>query len=466
MSDPHLFRPVTFRSVTARNRIMVSPMCQYSAIDGVTNDWHFQHLACRAAGGAGIVFAEMTNVDPRGRITAGCLGLWNDAQRDAFSRIVSFLKAQGAVAGIQLAHAGRKASAARPWEGGEPIPPEKGGWQPFAPSPLAFVEGSLAPVAMDTKTIAATVAQFAAAARRAREAGFDVIELHGAHGYLISSFLSPVTNRRDDRYGGSFENRIRVLLEVVDAVRSEWPQDKPLFVRISCTDWMEGGWDLEASVKLAQVLKAGGKVDLIDCSSGGRLTPESQHSSGISGAVRRGDTQPRRHGDRRRRIDFEPRDGRADRCERAGGHRGDGACVPQRSLLAAARGENPEGKNFLAGAVRTGQYFLDSGRAAVPALGELTFEGFTATRTDPAFVTELSRGRAVQKFDHQPVGMCRERIVEYPHRGQHRQLAEGTVKLVAPDLGTYSIRFQHASDHMRFGRMFRCVYGFHAMDPG
>ena len=269
MSDPHLFRPVTFRSVTARNRIMVSPMCQYSAIDGVTNDWHFQHLACRAAGGAGIVFAEMTNVDPRGRITAGCLGLWNDAQRDAFSRIVSFLKAQGAVAGIQLAHAGRKASAARPWEGGEPIPPEKGGWQPFAPSPLAFVEGSLAPVAMDTKTIAATVAQFAAAARRAREAGFDVIELHGAHGYLISSFLSPVTNRRDDRYGGSFENRIRVLLEVVDAVRSEWPQDKPLFVRISCTDWMEGGWDLEASVKLAQVLKAGGKVDLIDCSSGG-----------------------------------------------------------------------------------------------------------------------------------------------------------------------------------------------------
>ena len=266
---PHLFRPITFRSVTARNRIVVSPMCQYSATDGVPNDWHFQHLGCRAAGGAGIVFAEMTNVDPRGRISAGCLGLWNDEQRDAFDRIARFLKAQGAVAGIQLAHAGRKASTARPWEGGKPLPPEKGGWVAVAPSPIPFAEGGLAPVAMDEKMIAATVAQFAAAARRAREAGFDIIELHGAHGYLISSFLSPVTNHRNDRYGGSFENRIRFLLEVVDAVRTEWPEDKPLFVRISCTDWMEGGWDLEASVKLAQVLKAGGKVDLIDCSSGG-----------------------------------------------------------------------------------------------------------------------------------------------------------------------------------------------------
>ena len=266
---PHIFRPITWRSVTARNRIMVSPMCQYSATDGVPGDWHFQHLGCRAVGGAGIVFAEMTNVEARGRISAGCLGLWNDAQRDAFARIARFLKAQGAVAGIQLAHAGRKASTARPWEGGKPIAPADGGWPAIAPSPIPFIEGSLAPVEMDEKTIAATVAQFAAAARRAREAGFDVIELHGAHGYLISSFLSPITNRRNDRYGGSFENRIRFLLEVVDAVRSEWPQDKPLFVRISCTDWMEGGWDLEASVKLAQLLKAGGKVDLIDCSSGG-----------------------------------------------------------------------------------------------------------------------------------------------------------------------------------------------------
>jgi len=267
--NPHIFRPVTFRSVTARNRIVCSPMCQYSATDGVPNDWHFQHLAARAVGGAGIVFAEMTNVEPRGRISAGCLGLWNDEQRDAFARIARFVKAQGAVAGIQLAHAGRKASTARPWDGGKPVLPENGGWPAIAPSPIPFAEGYPAPIEMDETTIARTVAQFAAAARRAREAAFDAIELHGAHGYLISSYLSPITNRRNDRYGGSFEKRVRFLLEVVDAVRSEWPDDKPLFVRISCTDWMEGGWDLEASVRLAQLLKAGGKVDLMDCSSGG-----------------------------------------------------------------------------------------------------------------------------------------------------------------------------------------------------
>lgn len=267
--NPHIFRPISFRSVTSRNRIVCSPMCQYSATDGVPNDWHFQHLAARAVGGAGIVFAEMTNVEPRGRISAGCLGLWNDDQRDAFARIARFVKAQGAVAGIQLAHAGRKASTARPWEGGKPILPENGGWQIVAPSPIPFSEGYQVPQEMDEKTIAATVAKFAASARRAREAGFDVIELHGAHGYLTSSFLSPISNSRTDRYGGGFENRARFLLEVVDAVRSEWPDEKPLFVRISCTDWMEGGWDLESSVKLAQLLKAGGKVDLMDCSSGG-----------------------------------------------------------------------------------------------------------------------------------------------------------------------------------------------------
>ena len=268
-SNPHLFRPVTFRSVTARNRIMVSPMCQYSAVDGVPGDWHFQNLASRAVGGAGIVFVEMTNVEPRGRITAGCMGLWNDEQRDALARIARFVKAQGAVAGIQLAHAGRKASTTRPWEGGKGLMPEQGGWAIVAPSALPFGEGFPVPQEMDGKTIAAVIAQFAASARRAREAGFDAIELHGAHGYLISSFLSPIANRRTDRYGGSFENRVLFLLEVVDAVRSEWPGDKPLFVRISCTDWMDGGWDLEQSVRLAQLLKAGGKVDLIDCSSGG-----------------------------------------------------------------------------------------------------------------------------------------------------------------------------------------------------
>lgn len=266
---PHLFRPITFRSVTARNRITVSPMCQYSATDGMPDDWHFQNLASRAVGGAGIVFAEATNVEPRGRITPQCTGLWNDQQRDAFARIVRFVKAQGAVAGMQLGHAGRKGSAARPWEGGKGLAPEQGGWTIVAPSAIAFAPGHPVPEEMDAKTIAATVDLYAASARRTREAGFDLIEIHGAHGYLISTFLSPITNRRTDRYGGSFENRVRFLLETVDAVRSEWPEDKPLFVRISCTDWMEGGWGLEDSVKLAQILKAGGKVDLIDCSSGG-----------------------------------------------------------------------------------------------------------------------------------------------------------------------------------------------------
>jgi 2,4-dienoyl-CoA reductase-like NADH-dependent reductase (Old Yellow Enzyme family) len=266
---PHLFRPITFRSITARNRITVSPMCQYSATDGLPDDWHLQNLASRAVGGAGIVFAEATNVEPRGRITPYCTGLWNDQQRDAFARIVRFVKAQGAVAGMQLAHGGRKSSAARPWEGGKGIFPAQGGWEVIAPSAIPFGEAFPVPREMDDKMIAETVAQFAASTRRTREAGFDLIEIHGAHGYLISTFLSPITNRRTDRYGGSFENRTRFLLEVVDAVRSEWPDDKPLFVRISCSDWMEGGWGLEDSVRLAQVLKAGGKVDLIDCSSGG-----------------------------------------------------------------------------------------------------------------------------------------------------------------------------------------------------
>jgi len=269
MSESQLFRPVTFRSVTARNRIMVSPMCQYSAVDGMPNEWHFQNLASRAVGGAGIVFVEMTNVEARGRITPGCMGLWNDGQRDALAPIARFLKSLGAVAGIQIAHAGRKASCSPPWEGGKGLAPEQGGWPIIAPSPLPFGEGFPLPQEMDAGTISSIVAQFAVSTRRAREAGFDIIELHGAHGYLISTFLSPISNRRADRYGGSFENRIRFLLEIVDAVRTEWPAEKPLFVRISCTDWMEGGWNIEESVKLAQILKKGGQVDLVDCSSGG-----------------------------------------------------------------------------------------------------------------------------------------------------------------------------------------------------
>jgi len=268
-SNPHLFRPIALRSVTARNRIMVSPMCQYSATGGFPDDWHFQHLASRAVGGAGFVFTEVTHVEPRGRITAHCLGLWEDGQVDAYARIARFLKAHGAVAGMQIGHAGRKGSTARPWEGGKGLTPGEGGWEVIAPSALPFSETYPTPVEMDASTIAATAKLFAATARLALQADFDVIEIHAAHGYLISEFLSPIANRRTDRYGGSFDNRIRFLLEVVDAVRSEWPDDKPLFVRLSCTDYMDGGWGLEDSVRLAQVLKAGGKVDLIDCSSGG-----------------------------------------------------------------------------------------------------------------------------------------------------------------------------------------------------
>ena len=274
-STPHIFTPITFRSVTAKNRIMVSPMCQYSADDGVANDWHFQNLASRAVGGAGIVFTEVAHTEPTGRITPYCLGLWNDTQRDALARIVRFVKSQGAVAGIQLGHAGRKGSTARPWDGGKPIAPADGGWEIIAPSAIAFGEGYAVPVAMDKAMINESIAQFVANTRRAREAGFDMVEVHAAHGYLIHEFMSPISNRRTDEYGGSFENRIRYLLEVVDAVRSEWPDDKPLFVRISATDWIDGGWDLDSSIKLAQLLKEGGKIDLVDCSSGG-LSPQQK----------------------------------------------------------------------------------------------------------------------------------------------------------------------------------------------
>jgi 2,4-dienoyl-CoA reductase-like NADH-dependent reductase (Old Yellow Enzyme family) len=266
---PHIFRPVTFRSVTSRNRLMLSPMCQYSAVDGIPDDWHFQHLASRAVGGTGIVFTESVHVEPRGLITPTCLGLWNDAQQAAFARIASFVRAQGAVAGIQIGHAGRKGSIAPPRDGGRMLDEAHGGWSVIGPSPLRFGPHYALPVEMNRETIDKTLGTFAASVARAREAGFQVVELHAAHGYLIHQFLSPLSNQRADDYGGSFENRIRFLLQAVDAVRSEWPDELPLFLRISATDWVEGGWDLEQSVKLAQVLKRSGKVDLVDCSSGG-----------------------------------------------------------------------------------------------------------------------------------------------------------------------------------------------------
>lgn len=267
--NPHLFRPITFRSVTARNRIMLSPMCQYSAQDGLPNDWHFAHLAARATGGVGILCTEAVHVSPHARITPHDLGLWNDAQRDALARIVRFALSQGATPAIQLGHAGRKASVGRPWEGSIPVPPADGGWSTVGPSALPYAQTWPTPAALDAAGIQAELDALAQATRRAREAGFQIVELHAAHGYLIHQFYSPLSNTRTDAYGGSFENRIRFLIQSLDAMRSEWPADLPLFVRLSVTDWVEGGWSVDDSVKLCQILKARGDVDLIDCSSGG-----------------------------------------------------------------------------------------------------------------------------------------------------------------------------------------------------
>lgn len=268
--NPHMFRPIKFRSVEARNRIMLSPMCQYSGQDGLSNDWHFVHLGARAAGGAGWVFTEAVHIEPKGRITPHCLGLWNDEQRDRLARIAGFVAAQGAVPGIQLGHAGRKASVGRPWEGSRPLHLSEGGWDKLvSASALPYASQWHVPEAMSEDQIAESLAALKASTCRARQAGFKALELHGAHGYLIHQFLSPLSNLREDAYGGTFENRIRFLLESIAVVREEWPNDLPLFLRLSCTDWVEGGWSLEDTVRLAVILKSQGDVDLIDCSSGG-----------------------------------------------------------------------------------------------------------------------------------------------------------------------------------------------------
>jgi 2,4-dienoyl-CoA reductase-like NADH-dependent reductase (Old Yellow Enzyme family) len=265
-----LFSPLRLRDVELRNRIGVSPMCQYSCADGFVTDWHLVHLGSRAAGGAGLVLTEAAAVAPEGRISPNDLGLWKDEHVEGLARVARFVESQGAVPGIQLAHAGRKASTARPWEGGTVVAPEQGGWRPVAPGPQPFREGDPAPGVLDEAGIAAIVASFEAAARRAHAAGLRVVEIHAAHGYLLHEFLSPLTNPRADRWGGSFENRIRLVLEVVDAVRRAWPGSLPLLLRISATDWAEGGWDLEPSIELARRVAARG-VDLIDCSSGGAV---------------------------------------------------------------------------------------------------------------------------------------------------------------------------------------------------
>jgi 2,4-dienoyl-CoA reductase-like NADH-dependent reductase (Old Yellow Enzyme family) len=265
----HLFSPLALRSVTLRNRIAVSPMCQYSATDGRANDWHLVHLGARAVGGAGLVLAEATAVEARGRISRADLGLWDDAQVEPLARVVRFVEAQGAASGVQLAHAGRKASVRAPWDaGGAPLASGEGGWTTVAPSAIPFAEGYAPPHALEPAEIAGIVRAFAAAARRAAAAGFRAVEVHAAHGYLLHQFLSPLSNRRADAFGGSFENRTRLVREVVSAVRAEWPGDLPLLVRLSATDWAEGGWDVDQSVALARAL-APLEVDLVDVSSGG-----------------------------------------------------------------------------------------------------------------------------------------------------------------------------------------------------
>lgn len=271
MSTAHLFSPLAIRDVTFRNRIVVSPMCQYSSADGFADDWHVVHLGSRAVGGAGAVIAEATAVLPEGRISPDDLGIWKDEHVDMLARIFRFVDAHGAVSGMQLAHAGRKASMAAPWKGSGVVAPEDGGWLPVvAPSAIAFAEGYLTPHSLDEDGIRRVVRAFADGARRVLEAGGRLIEIHAAHGYLIHEFLSPLSNRRTDRYGGTFENRTRLLCEVVDAVRAVWPERYPLFVRISSTDWTDDGWTPDDSVSLAGVLR-GREVDAIDCSSGGNV---------------------------------------------------------------------------------------------------------------------------------------------------------------------------------------------------
>ena len=265
---PHLFSPLTIRSLTFRNRIAVSPMCQYSCQDGFATDWHLVHLGSRAVGGAALVIAEASAVEARGRISPGDLGIWKDEHIGPLARIASFVHSQGAVPGIQLAHAGRKASTHVPWEqNGSVIPFDQGGWAAVAPSPIPFREQEPVPAELSISEIRGIVDAFGAAAKRALAAGFHLIEIHGAHGYLINEFLSPLTNHRTDEYGGSFENRTRLLGEVIGSIRAVWPSSLPLFLRISATDWAEGGWTVADSAALGRYVKSRG-VDLVDCSSG------------------------------------------------------------------------------------------------------------------------------------------------------------------------------------------------------
>ena len=265
---PLLFEPIQLRGVAAKNRIMMSPMCQYSAADGVPNEWHYIHLSTRAVGGAGIVMTEATAIEPIGRISPWDTGLYTDEQEGAFARIAERIGEYGSIPGIQLAHAGRKASHMRPWEERRALAIGEGGWDVIAPSAIPWEPGDVVPRAMTTTDIADVVEKWQIAARRALRAGFRVLEIHAAHGYLLHEFLSPLSNKRTDEYGGSLEGRARLLVEVVGAVRAVWPDDLPLFVRLSATDWVEGGWTVDESVAATRLVQGIG-VDVIDCSSGG-----------------------------------------------------------------------------------------------------------------------------------------------------------------------------------------------------
>ena len=266
----NLFTPLKIKSLQLKNRIVVSPMCQYSSVDGFANNWHLVHLGSRAVGGAAVVFTEAIAVSPEGRISPSDLGIWKDEHIEFLHRITDFIKANGAIPGTQLAHSGRKASTQAPWDGMGSVNTADGGWQPLAPSAVAFKDGDLIPAELSVEEIAVVVNQFKLAAKRALDAGFQIIELHGAHGYLINEFLSPASNHRTDQYGGSFENRTRFLLEIIEQIKTVWPDTLPIFLRISATDYAEIGWTEQDSIQLAKIVKDKG-IDLMDCSSGGNV---------------------------------------------------------------------------------------------------------------------------------------------------------------------------------------------------
>ena len=360
-----LFSPLVLRGVSIPNRVFVSPMCQYSAVDGMPDDWHLVHLGSRAVGGAGLVIAEATAVAPEGRITPGDCGLWSDAQIEPWRRVASFVAAQGAVPGIQLGHAGRKASCDVPWKGGAPLGAGEGAWQTVAPSALPFAETDPPPRELTPDEVEGLPGLFAAAAGRAAAAGFRVVELHMAHGYLLHQFLSPISNRRQDAWGGSLDNRMRLPLAVARAVREALGGERLLFVRVSCTDWVDGGWDLDQTLAFAAQLKAIG-VDLLDCSAGGTVPKAPMRTGpGFMTAVRHRRASRGGTPDRHRGVHHPARSGRADRRHRPRRRCAAGPRASARSLLAAARRPRARRRRPLAGPVPPREKIVHSSQLSV-----------------------------------------------------------------------------------------------------